>query len=106
MAIVSSMMDAYHSFRSGYHDVMSRHYLRVIGRKQKGATPVRVGFIAQMKEVWNKEEPVYRFMKGDERFTTELLVIPPFDMLEQKVSTEYADDSFFEYDDAVRAFVN
>ncbi len=54
-------------------------YLSRIGQKKvpEGSRKIRVGFLVQIKEVWDKQAPVYERLSTDDRFTVSLLVVPP-----------------------------
>ena len=62
-------------------------------RKDNG--PVRVAFIVQMPEIWDKESPVFEAMLKDERFDPVLLVVPPYDMINDRISEYGAELDFF-----------
>lgn len=73
--------------------------------KGNTARPVRVGFLVQMPEIWDKEEPVYRQMLSDQRFDVSLVVVPPFDRVRDKVGTTYENNYFLkEYKEAITAY--
>ncbi len=56
-------------------------YLKRIGQKKlsEGTKKIRVGFLVQMKEVWDKQAPVYEKLNADSRFSASLIVVPPYD---------------------------
>ena len=71
---------------------------RLIARLRKAPSedrPVRVGFIAQMPEVWNKNAPVFERMFRDERFDAKLIVVPSFDFVGWKLNEYGAELEFF-----------
>lgn len=69
---------------------------------------IRVAYIVQMAEIWDKEEAVFELMKNDARFEVRMIVVPPYDMIKKSVSTDYYDNFFLDkyklY--AVRAYEN
>ena len=55
-------------------------YLKRAGQKKlpEGSKKIKVGFLVQMQEVWDKQAPVYEKLSTDDRFIVSLLVIPPY----------------------------
>lgn len=70
--------------------------------------PIRVAFIAQMTEIWDKEEAVFEYMKKDSRFDVTILAVPPYDMINKTVTYDYSDNYFLSTYPihAVKAFQN
>ena len=46
-------------------------YLKRIGQKKlpEGSKKIKVGFLVQMQEIWDKQAPVYEKLNSDDRFT-------------------------------------
>lgn len=101
---IKSLKKIYHVTRDGWSDAVARHYLRKVQRKKKDHDVIRVGFIVQMPEVWDKEVDVYNEMVQREDFNTMLLVVPPYDFVSECVSTDYTNNNFLQqYPDAICA---
>ena len=62
-----------------FRQIKANYYLKRIGQKKlsKGSKKIKVGFLVQLKEVWDKQAPVYEKLCSDDRFTVSLLVVPP-----------------------------
>lgn len=50
-------------------------------RKADTKQPIKVGFVVQMPEIWNKEAPIYEAMTRDPRFEPRLIVVPSCSMV-------------------------
>lgn len=78
---------------------------RVISKQRSDKAVIRVGFIVQMAEIWDKESPVYDAMAAEEEFEAELIVVPPYDQITNTVGTTYEENYFLDkYPDAIRAY--
>ena len=75
-----------------YHHVVPRvdrysaqKHIRALQRKTKeSGQPVKVGFIVQMPELWNKQAPVYERMTRDPGFDPWLIVVPSYDLVKKQ----------------------
>lgn len=56
---------------------------------------IKVAFIIQMPEIWDKLSPVYDLMKKNEVFETILLVVPAFDFNAGKLCEHYGEEKEF-----------
>lgn len=54
--------------------------LKKIAQKEETKRKIKVGFIVQMPEIWDKQLPVYEAMLADEMFDPYLIVLPSFDL--------------------------
>lgn len=52
---------------------------------------IKVGFIVQMPEIWDKEAPVFEKMINDDRFSPKLIVVPSYDFAKSRIG-EYGDE--------------
>lgn len=76
-----------------------------LNKRYRISEKVRVAFLVQMPEIWDKQEPVYDAMLLDDRFEPEIIVVPPYDFENKCVSTDYGENYFLrKYPDAVCAF--
>ena len=93
-----TITDLYLGLRADYY--LALHNVR----RQKEKLPIRVGFIVQMPEIWDKEEPIYQAMHENPLFSTDLLVVPEYDFVNKEVDTTFHNRYFFEkYPDAISA---
>ena len=67
---------------------------RIIKRKRQRSDIIKVAFIVQMPEVWDKEAPLFETMTNDKRFEPWLIIMPHYDFAENKLG-EHGEDSFF-----------
>lgn len=58
---------------------------RLCGQNNKSRR-IRICFIVQMPEIWDKESPVFDLMIKDDRFDAELFVIPSYDLTLGKIN--------------------
>ena len=64
---------------------------------------IKVGFIVQMTEVWDKEVDIYNEMKTRKNVDTFLLVVPPFDFANKKNTFSYENNYFINnYSEAIK----
>lgn len=64
---------------------------------------IKVGFIVQMPEVWDKEVGIYYEMKKRENVDTFLLVVPPFDFANKNNNLSYENNYFINnYSEAIK----
>ena len=55
---------------------------------------IKVGFIVQMPEIWDKQLPLFDALVHNERFHPVLISIPAYDFTNKIVKTNYDDDFF------------
>ena len=60
-------------------------------KKKKVRSAIKVGFIVQMPEVWDKIAPVYEKMVKDKRFAAWLIIVPKYDFV-QKTEGDYGEE--------------
>ncbi len=75
-------------------DIRSGVFILGATRKVPKKGKIRVAFIVQMPEIWDKEESVFEVMRKDSRFEAVLLVVPPFDRVKEIVTNEYEKNFF------------
>ena len=68
----------------------SRRFVRKIISKPVNEI-LKVGFIVQMPELWQTEEPIYRKMCNDSRFEPWLIIVPGFNMLTLELEDNVGD---------------
>lgn len=95
------LLNKYRETRS-YFSMKKSCRMKVIGEK------IRVGFIVQMPEIWDKEEPIFELMQNDPQFDVKLVVVPPYDRINREVSTDYSDNFFIKKykDKAIKGYNN
>ena len=80
------------------------------GKNRSGSGAIKVAFIVQMPEVWDKEAPLFEAMAVDRRFDPKLIVVPSYNMV-SRTFNEYGTELVFflsKYKDnyVIRAFDN
>ena len=66
--------------------IKSRTYQK---KKKNKNNKIKVGFLVQMAEIWDKEAPVYEKMVSDNRFDVYLIIVPHYDLSTNKLSQPY-----------------
>ena len=56
--------------------ILLKKILRGYRRRERKNKKVKVVFLCQMAQLWNKIEPVYQYMLDDPQFETLLLIVP------------------------------
>ena len=84
-------------------DLRSAYYIkRNIRAKNTGV--IRIGFIVQMAEVWDKEVRIYEELRTRADVKTFLIVVPPYDLKTDKNTLSYENDPFLSiYPEAIKA---
>ena len=81
-----------------YKDITSTYYLkRIRKKKHEKDRLIRVAFIVQMPEIWDKEESVFDAMEKNSEFEVKLIVVPPYDQVNRRVRQEYDDNYFLKH---------
>jgi len=70
----------YRVIKKCYLSIDASNALKKIAQKEKTKGKIKVGFIVQMPEIWDKQLPVYEAMLADEMFDPYLIVVPSFDL--------------------------
>ena len=65
-------------------------------RKAPHDGPIRVGFIAQMPEVWDKQMSLFSFMLEDPRFDPCVIYLNHYDFVKKEISPDKNDKQFYE----------
>ena len=71
---------------------------RVINR------PIKVAFIVQMAEIWDKQQAIYEAMLADNHFSPELVVVPEFNFVNQTIETDYENNYFLSQYQSTKAY--
>lgn len=88
-------------------DLSVRKDIERVRKKQKTNSKIKVAFIAQMSEIWDKESPIYDAMLADPAFDPVLIAVPPcYDPENPTINTEYGDSNYFleNYPSCIRAY--
>jgi len=68
-------------------------------------SPIKVVFLAQVSELWNKQSDIYNAMKENPLFEPVIFLIPQFDIVNNKLETEYTNSYFIEnYKDLIKSY--
>lgn len=74
--------------KSRINNVKVRTYLKKNIYSKGSSSKIKIAFIVQMPEVWDKQRTVYEKMKENESIDVKLLVVPAFDF-EKDIVCEY-----------------
>lgn len=93
-----------------FNSIKSAYYLNRISHKKTNNDSIKVGFIVQMPEVWDKQSPIFEAMTADTRFDPYLIVVPSYDIVNSKISKYASELKYFldKYDKKyiIRAYKN
>lgn len=72
-------------------------YLRLkkVSKKTKDKLPIKVGFLTQVPECWQKTEPVFNEMLKRKEFEVFVIQVPPYDIIKQKVGDYSKENDYF-----------
>lgn len=74
--------------------VKTNFYLKRISRHRPDGNKIKVGFIVQMPEIWDKEAPVFEYMISDKRFNPYLIVLPSYNIVNSSLN-DYGEEYMF-----------
>ena len=72
----------------------SKRHIRKLIKKKSTSSKIKVAFLVQMPEIWDKTASVYERMSEDDRFETIMVIIPAYDFTKDAIS-EYGDELDF-----------
>ena len=58
-------------------------------------SPIHIGFVVQMPELWDKIEPLYEMMVNDQEYITTMLIVPHFDFLAYDIAAYGQEKDYF-----------
>ena len=90
-------------------DLSARKDIEKVRKKKHTNSKIKVAFIAQMSEIWDKESPIYETMLSDPAFDPFLIAVPPcYNPENSTTNTEYGESNYFleKYPECVRAYDN
>ena len=64
-------------------------------KKNSSHKTIKVGFIVQLPEVWDKEAPLYENMLLDKRFDCYLIIVPNYDIVHNKLAKYGEEKKYF-----------
>lgn len=76
-------------------DLRSVYYLKKNYNKAPHDGKIKVGFIVQMPELWDKQSSVYIRMCGDTRFEPWLIIVPKYDFENSRIGDYSSEKNFF-----------
>lgn len=102
--ILKKVKEKIHSI---YDNYKTDRYMKIVSAKKNNHEKIRVGFIVQMSEIWDKQIDVYNEMKNNPLFEVFMFVVPKYDITERRVEINY-DNNFFidNYKEAIKFFDN
>ena len=76
--MIKQIKDISHVATWYLRQIKANYYLKRIKQKKipDASRKIRVGFLVQIQEVWDKQAPVYEKLNSDDRFTVSLIVVP------------------------------
>ena len=86
-------------------DLIANKAIRRVRNRPHLNSRIKVAFIAQMAEIWDKEAPIYDAMLLDSAFEPSVIVIPPYNQKTKSVEMAYDESNYFisRYPSCVRA---
>ena len=88
-------------------DFFSAREIHKVLKRRSANSLIKVAFLVQMEEIWDKEAPVCTAMLENDGFSVDIIVIPPYNFKERSIGTEYQSDYFFKrYVNAIKAYEN
>ena len=81
-----------------FTNLHSAYYLKKYDSEKKSREKgevIKVGFIAQMPEVWDKQMDLFRFMLGDGRFDPKIIYVAHYDFVNKNISEADKRDKCF-----------
>ena len=85
-------------------DDQAKKWLKKVSKKATPGKIIKVGFLVQMSEVWDKQELLYEALSKNKDFETYMIVVPNCDLIKNVVKNHYDDMFFFnKYDNAIKA---
>ena len=75
---------------------MGRRVAHLNALRRKSDRRIKVGFVVQMPEIWNKEAPIYEKMAEDSRFDPWLIVVPSFNLVTNKLGSYGKELEYFQ----------
>lgn len=84
------------------------HLKKYFNQKDRKNNKIKVAFLCQMPEIWDKEVPLFESMKKSNDFFVEIIVVPAYDFVNKKIKYFYEKDNFFfqNYSEAIPALIN
>lgn len=89
-------------------DAKARYYLKKVASKKKNNNSIKVAFIVQSLEIWDKQCDVFELMKNTKGIDASLIVVPEFDF-EKDVLCEYGNEKKYfvdKYGDVIDAVLS
>lgn len=77
--------------------LIAQHYIEKARRRKKTKSTIKVGFLVQVPQLWDKQEPLYRLMRSSHNFEPWLIILPEYD---------YTLGNFCEYGDELSFFTD
>ena len=86
-------------------DFQATNDLLRVKKNHKCSGQIKVGFLVQLPEIWDKQVLVYEAMKNNNKFKVYLFVVPKYDFIASSVETKYEDNYFLnKYEDAIKTY--
>ena len=76
-------------------DIRANRSIRNVSKNNQRQSKIKVGFIVQMPEIWDKIAPVYDAMMSNSIFEVDLIIIPPYNQASKKIEKHYDRSNYF-----------
>ena len=75
-------------------DANKKKKLILSEKRKQSRKQIKVGFVVQMPEIWDKEAPLYEALLEDKRFDVYLIIVPHYDFANNKLG-QFGDEREF-----------
>ena len=80
-----------------YRDVSSKYFLKKCAKKKKSnKLKMKVGFVAQFPEVWDKQLPLFEYLLNDSRFEPVIVFVNSYDIKQCRITEDKSEKKFYE----------
>ncbi len=79
--IIGILFKIIHRIKYQFNRIHSFIIMRNLHNSTVGKDKLKVAFVVQVPEVWDKEAPIFEMMTKDDRFAPVLIVFPSFDIV-------------------------
>ena len=68
---------------------------KIFKEKRRKVDQIKVGFVVQMPEIWDKEAPLFEAMLSDKRFDAYLIIVPHYDLANSRLDQYGEERAYF-----------
>jgi len=81
---------------SKFRNFRCKYIYKRLSKKHKNILCIKVGFLVQMPELWDKQSPLFDALINDDRFSPYIILVPEYDFINKKLGSYYDDLYFLE----------